>query len=110
MEYLRLRLRYERLRAAGRRSMEHLRLRLRYERLRAAGGLRMEHLRLRLRYERLRAAGRRSCNSLQEIPGQGLGLESPLYVDGPQPARQEQAIEPGTPARHCGAPADAQRP
>src|SRR6218665_2809634 len=32
-----LRLRYERLRAAGRRSMEYLRLRLRYERLRAAG-------------------------------------------------------------------------
>jgi len=37
MEYLRLRLRYERLRAAVRRSMEHLRLRLRCERLRAAG-------------------------------------------------------------------------
>src|SRR6218665_113739 len=37
MEYLRPRLRYERLRAAGRREMEDLRLRLRYERLRAAG-------------------------------------------------------------------------
>src|SRR6218665_262173 len=37
MGYLRLWLRYERLRAAGRRWMGYLRLRLRYERLRAAG-------------------------------------------------------------------------
>src|SRR6218665_4097251 len=61
MGYLRLRLRYERLRAAGRGWMEYLRLRLRYERLRAAGRRWMEYLRLRLRYERLRAAGRHSC-------------------------------------------------
>src|SRR6218665_306763 len=60
-EYLRLRLRYERLRAAVRHSLEHLRLRLRYECLRAAGRRSLEHLRLRLRYECLRAAVRHSC-------------------------------------------------
>src|SRR6218665_2419763 len=43
------------------RSLEHLRLRLRYERLRAAARRSLEHLRLWLRYERLRAAVRRSC-------------------------------------------------
>src|SRR6218665_1493666 len=42
-------------------ALEYLRLRLRYERLRAAGRRSMEYLRLRLRYERLRAAGQRSC-------------------------------------------------
>src|SRR6218665_7045 len=46
--------------AAPGRSLEHLRPRLRYERLRAAGRRRMEYLRLRLRDERLRAAGGRS--------------------------------------------------
>src|SRR6218665_1122158 len=48
--------------SAGRGWMERLRLRLRYERLRAAVRRRMEHLRLRLRYERLRAAVRHSCD------------------------------------------------
>src|SRR6218665_2432107 len=45
----------------SRSSLEHLRLRLRYERLRAAGRRWMGYLRLRLRYERLRAARRRPC-------------------------------------------------
>src|SRR6218665_459984 len=58
LEHLRLRLRYERLRAAARRSLEHLRLRLRYARLRAAARRSLGHLRLWLRYERLRAAAR----------------------------------------------------
>src|SRR6218665_2027248 len=43
--------------------MGYLRLRLRYERLRAAGRRWMGYLRLRLRYERLRAARRRSCHT-----------------------------------------------
>src|SRR6218665_3305914 len=42
------------------RSLEHLRLRLRYERLRAAARRSLEHLRFWLRYEHLRAAVRRS--------------------------------------------------
>src|SRR6218665_300176 len=81
LEHLRLRLRYERLRAAVRQSLEYLRLRLRYECLggavgapwggggafagvpslsaavgvpRAAVRQSLEHLRLRLRYECLR--------------------------------------------------------
>src|SRR6218665_2168315 len=65
LEHLRLRLRYERLRGAGRQSLEHLRLRLRYECLRAAVRQSLEHLRLRLRYERLRAAGRQSLEHLR---------------------------------------------
>src|SRR6218665_2408155 len=68
MEYLRLRLRYERLLAAGRRWMEDLRPRLRDDGLRVRG-----------RYECLRAAGRRSWQGapLQRMaqprgrPGQG---------------------------------------
>src|SRR6218665_1239767 len=47
----------------ARRSLEHLRLRLRYECLRAAVRHSLEHLRLRLRYECLRAAVRHSCAS-----------------------------------------------
>src|SRR6218665_1808166 len=61
LEHLRLRLRYERLRAAARRSLEHLRLRLRYGRLRVAARRSPEHPRLWRRDERLRAAVRRSC-------------------------------------------------
>src|SRR6218665_1057004 len=68
LEYLRLRLRYERLRTAVRRRMEHLRLRLRYEPLRAAVRRRMEYLRLRLRDEPLRAAGRRSWAGTRSCP------------------------------------------
>src|SRR6218665_2512390 len=65
LEYLRLRLRYERLRAAVRRALGYLRLRLRYERLRAAVRRALGYLRLRLRYERLRAAGRRALGYLR---------------------------------------------
>src|SRR6218665_2027400 len=53
------------------RSLEYLRLQLRYEHLRAAVRRLMEYLRLRLRYERLRAAVRRSCRKARTAAAGG---------------------------------------
>src|SRR6218665_3520966 len=51
--------------------MEYLRLRLRYARLRAAVRRLMEYLRLRLRYERLGGGGRRSCRKARTAAAGG---------------------------------------
>src|SRR6218665_585367 len=51
--------------------MEYLRLQLRYEHLRAAVRRLMEYFRLRLRYEGLRAAVRRSCRKARTAAAGG---------------------------------------
>src|SRR6218665_830932 len=78
----------------GRHSLEYLRLRLRYERLRAAVRHTLGHLRLRLRYECLRAAVRHSC------PFPLRGMAGLLQVcGGPLPKTHEKTRKKANPWR-----------